>query len=392
MKQPYLASIFFFTILTLLGCDTSTPVPSPTLPPSSGQSNYAFFVGDYIDSLMTTHQIPGLAVGMIRDGQVDWDQAYGFANLEQSRLVDPSTRFRMGPSAQIITTTAVLQMCQSENLSLDADIRDLLPFPLTHPVFPNAGISLRMLLSHVSGLADRTAVIDTLYQAGDPQMRLRGFLENYFSPDGVYYDLDNFSDDRPGKVYTYARVNLALTAYVVEVMTGIDFDLYCKTRLFQQLGYSSVSWFLNDLSLEQLAVPYRLQGDNPVAQARIGSPIYPSGQLRISLNYLNRFWQAMITGGSYNGQTLLNQTLLNEMQTVSYPAANPQQALGWRYDTLDNRPLLGLRGSELGMSARLYAETGKQQGVIILSNGDWYEPALDSLTVRLLMAADSLSR
>lgn len=394
MKQRYRVPVLILVLSLLLGCDSSAPTPPPALTLSSGQStsNYGFFVSDYIDSLITEHQIPGLAIGMIREGRIDWDQTYGFADIDQQRQTDPSTRFRLGPTAQIVTTVAVLEMCGSEGLSLDTDLRGILPFELEHPLFPTAGISLRMLLSHVSGLQDRSEVIDTLYQVGDPQIRLRGFLENYLMPEGLYYDVSNFTSERPGKVYNYARVNLALAAYVVEAITDIDFDIYCKTRLFQELGYTSVSWFLNDLSPDQLARPYRLQGDAPSPQERIGYPMYPSGQLRISLNYLGRFWQAMIQGGVYNGQALISADQWVDMQTVSYPAANPQQALGWRYDTLGNRPLLGLRGTEIGMSARMYAEPAKQQGVIILSNGDWYEDALDSLTVKLLMAADSLSR
>ncbi len=394
MKQRFQVPVLIFILTLLLGCDESAPTPPPPLSLSSSQSasNYGFFVSDYIDSLITEHQIPGLAIGIIRAGRIDWAQTYGFADIDQQRQTDPSTRFRLGPTAQIVTTVAVLEMCETKGLSLDADLRGILPFELAHPLFPSAGISLRMLLSHVSGLKDRGEVIDTLYRAGDPQLRLRGFLENYLTPEGLYYHPSNFTAERPGKVYQYARVNLALAAYVVEAVTGIDFDIYCKTRLFQKLGYTSVSWFLSDLSPDQLARPYRWQGGSPSPQERIGYPIYPSGQLRISLNYLGRFWQAMIQGGVYNGEALISPDQWVDMQMVSYPAANPGQALGWRYDTLGNRPLLGLRGPEFGMSARMYAEPAKQQGVIILSNGDWYEDALDSLTVKLMMATDSLSQ
>jgi CubicO group peptidase (beta-lactamase class C family) len=394
MKHRYRVLFAISGLAALLACNSAEPISPVPIPfpsgPAEGGSNYPFFVGSYIDSLMEANQIQGLAIGMIREGRIDWEQTYGLADVEQRIEVDPSTRFRLGPASQLMTTVAVLQFAALNGLNLDADIRPLLPFTLKHARFPMAGISLRMLLSHVSGFRDRPEVLDTLYREGDPMVRLRGVLENYFTEEGLYYSTDNFTDTRPGKSYQYARVNVALAAYLVEILTGIDFDVYCKTKLFQQLGYTSVSWFLSGLSLNQVAVPYQLAGGVPLPQPRIGSPLYPSGQLRISLEYLHRFWHAMINGAVYDGRPLISPATLAEMETVHYPFANATQALGWRYDTLGNRPLLGLQGSELGVSARMYMEPEKQQGVVILSNGDWYEEALDSLTVQLLLAADKL--
>lgn len=381
--------------LLLLGAacrsDELPPQPAPTPPgPSEASSNYDFFVADFVDSLIAAEQIPGLAIGMVREGRIDWQAYRGLAELTPERAVSRSTRFRLGPTSQVVTTVALLQVVEQAGLSLDVDLRPLLPFSLAHARFPSATISLRMLLSHVSGLRDRDAVLDTLATGRDSLMPLGVFLQEYLSEEGRFYSETNFTDDRPGKAYAYAQVNLALAAYLVEVLTERDFDIYCKTELFQQLDFTSVSWFLGDLSGSDLAVPYRLGGGQPQPQPQLGSPLYPSGQLRINLRFISRFWLAMIEGARYEGETLLAPSMLTEMQAVSYPFADAGQALGWRYDTLDNRPLLGLAGTERGMSARLYAEPTKRQGVIILTNGDWYEPALDSLTVRLLRAADAL--
>jgi len=383
----YLIQFISLSLLSILmGCQPD-PAVQPVDLPVRTTSNYEFYLGDYVDSVVAEKQIPGMAIAVMRAGRVDWTGSYGFADLAANRSATQNTRFRVGPAADIVVAAVVMQMAGENGVDLDENLSTYLPYDLVHPLFPTARITLRMLLGHASGIMDRAEVLDSLYTEGDATQRLRDFLQDYLVEGGSHYSVENFSEDRPGKIYEYSRINIALAAYLVEAVTGVEFDLYCKTRFFKDLGFTSVSWYLSDLSRDQVAIPYRREGSNQIALPQIGFVPYPSGQLRISTEYLGRFWLSLMQGGIYNGQSLIQPSLYQEMLQVPYPFNNEQQALAWQYDTLSGIPILGTKSEDRGMSSRLYMQTDSDKGIVILSNGEGFSQTLDTLAVRLLETA-----
>lgn len=388
MRLYSLAWAGLISLSLLFSCKNELPPEDLTFPPA--RPNYGFYLDDYLDSMMSAHRIPGLAVGVVKDRQIAWNAGYGLAHLEDNRPVDQDTRFLMGQAADVVVMVAVLQMLEEKGLSLDTDINDLLPQPISYVHYPQAVLTVRMLLSHTTGILDDPNLLPSLYQAGDANLRLRDFIHAYFQAQGRYFSPLNFLPERPGKQYAYSRMNIALAAYLVEAATGIEFDLYCKTRQFLQLGFSSVSWFLRDLQPEKVAMPYLWQGNSYQAQGHYGYPMYPSGQLRINLTYLSRFMLALLQDGAYGGQRLLPAPVLAHAATVQYPFIDAHQALGWQYDTLAGRPLLGMRGHDRGVSTRFFLAPGHETGVILLANTTLPDSVLDHVLVRVLSVSETL--
>ncbi|MEO1450740.1 MAG: serine hydrolase, partial [Bacteroidota bacterium] len=319
-----------------------------------------------------------------------WNEGYGEANIDADVPVGKQTRFLMTPAADPIVAVSVMQLIDSNRLELDANINQYLPFDVKHPDFPTAVITLRMLLSHTSGLADDPLLLTNLYEAGDADLQLRNFLPAYFTPKGDLYDPGHYTADRPGKTYQYARMNIALAGYLVEAITGIEFDLFTKLNLFSQLGYASVSWFLSDLDPGRVAIPYIKQGSSLEAIDSYGVPFYPSGQLRITTEYLSRFCQALLTSGRFGDQQILSSGLIEEMRQEYSAFVAPGQALGWRVDTLYGKPVLGMYGEDLGASGSMYLDRPNNTAVILMSNGAGYRQALDTLNFEILQTAKKL--
>lgn len=366
------------------------PEPEEVIFPPQQEKNFGFYLDDFIDSLMDADNIPGLSVAVVRDGDLIWNEGYGSADIEANLQVGKQTRFLMTPAADPIVAVAVMGLVDSARIDLDQDINTYLGFPVRHPDFPSAVISLRMLLSHTSGLADDPTILTGLYESGDAQFQLRNFLPAYFSPEGDLYSPTHYTSDRPGKTYQYSRMNIALAGYLVEAITGIEFDLYTKLNIFSQLGYASVSWFLSDLDPNRVATPYLKQGNQLEAVPDYGVPFYPSGQLRITTEYLSRFCQALLNNGRYGDQQILSDRLVVEMRQEQNKFIAPGQALGWRIDTLYGKTYLGMRGEDLGASGMLYLDRPRSTGLVLLSNGSGYQTALDTLTFRIFETAKLL--
>ncbi|GAB4425110.1 MAG: serine hydrolase domain-containing protein [Bacteroidia bacterium] len=372
-------------LVAVFSCKNDLPPEDLTLPPP--RANYAFYLDDYIDSLTSAARIPGLSITVVRDRKIDWNQGFGHANIAEGIDVDKDTRFMLAEAAEPVVAVAVMQMLAEKGYTLDDDINTLLPRPLAHANWPAAVITPRMLLSHTSGLRDNDILLQALYAPGDPGQRLRDFVLDYFYSDGKYYSVGHFSTERPGKTYRYARVNLALAGYLVEAATGIDFDLYCKTRLFSQLGYTSVSWFLNDLQAQKVAVPYLDVNGQYQAVEDYGYPMYPAGQLRITGEYLGRLMIALLQNGSYGDQRVASDEAVAASFRVQYPFIDDAQTLGWRLTDETGTARYTASGFDTGVSARLYIDTASGVAVILLCNASNKGAALDALAARLFDTA-----
>jgi CubicO group peptidase (beta-lactamase class C family) len=318
-----------------------------------------------INQELETHPIVGLAVAVVMDGQPSWSKGYGYTNITTKQPATPDTPFTLASVSKVVVATAIMKAAEAGVLSLDADINTFLPFRVDNPLVPNAVMTLRHLATHTSGLADGQAY-EASYVAGDPTTTLGDFLKDYFTPTGTFYDAEeNFSATRPGEHHDYSNVGAALAAYIVEMQTGIPFNLYTEQTIFQPLGMENTHWFLKDFEdSSAIAVPH-LEG---VANtAHHGFPTYPDGLLRSSANDLARFLAAVMNEGELDGIQLLQKNTVTEMLRVQFPTITrdgEMQGFFWAY----HGGLVGHEGGDPGVRTFLRFHPEKKIGVVVLIN------------------------
>lgn len=154
---------------------------------------------------------PGLAVAVIRQGEVVFARRYGLADVQRQIPISTSTVFNVGSVSKQFTGLAVAMLVNEGKLSLDADVRTQIP--QMQPELP--GIRVRQLLQHTSGLRDfigalRLADVDPRDPISFNQM-----LNLVTRQKGV-----NFT---PGTQYSYSNANYALLAEIVERVAGKPF-------------------------------------------------------------------------------------------------------------------------------------------------------------------------
>src|SRR4030095_2932481 len=105
-------------------------------------------VDDYIKQAMQKRRIPGLALAVVRDGQVIKAQGYGVANLETETPVTPETVFELASITKQFTATAIMILVEEGKVNLDEHVSKYLEN--TPDSWKN--ITVRHLLTHTSGL------------------------------------------------------------------------------------------------------------------------------------------------------------------------------------------------------------------------------------------------
>jgi CubicO group peptidase (beta-lactamase class C family) len=150
-----------------------------------------------LDSLirhkMAENHIPGVASMALKDGQIVWNQSYGYAVLEDSIPVADSTLFYLASISKTSVAIALMQVWEQFAFSLDDDVGTHLGFPVRNPYYPDSVISIRMCMTHMSSINDNWAILDSLNIQGDSPIPLGEFLEEYLVPGGIYYSPDNYN-------------------------------------------------------------------------------------------------------------------------------------------------------------------------------------------------------
>lgn len=205
---------------------------------------------DSLFSIYNENPSPGIAVGIMLDGEVLLSKGYGLANLEHNIPISGTTVFDIGSVSKQFTAYAIAQLEEEGKLSFNDDIRKYLPdlydFGQT--------ITIDDLLFHTSGLRDSGV--------------LRGYIEGRqevgktITQEGQLILIYNQSELNfiPGTQTLYCNSGYTLLSEIIEVVSEITLASYLKQEVFEPLDMQST---LLPGSYEQI-IPNRAEPYNYV--------------------------------------------------------------------------------------------------------------------------------
>lgn len=205
---------------------------------------------DAIFAPWTGTNTPGCAVGISRDGAVDYARGYGRANLEYDIPITPNSIFLSGSISKQFTAFAIALLAQDGKLSLDDDIRTYVP------EMPDYGktISIAQLIHHTSGLREQGQL---LYLAGwrsDDVMTQDDMLAIAAKQRGL-----NFS---PGSETLYNNLGYTLLAVIAERVSGKSLPAFAEERIFKPLGMADTHFQVDHNEIVRgRAAGYQAQAD-----------------------------------------------------------------------------------------------------------------------------------
>jgi CubicO group peptidase (beta-lactamase class C family) len=248
---------------------------------------------EFIEDEMYFQEIPTMSILIFKEGVILYESYNGKSNIAQGLALEENHLFMLASVSKVITATALLQLYEDGLFELDDNINDYLSFDVNVPNYSN-NITFRMLLTHTSGIADGPAMDDQYYYGEGSPIALSYFIENYLLPGGVYYDaFDNYYDFAPGSAYEYSNIGNALIGVLVEEISGIEFNSYCKQNIFNPLGMTNTFWRLDEI-YQPIVTPYNLQGNQLQALQNYTFTDYPNGGLRSTGRDLFKFLSAFV--------------------------------------------------------------------------------------------------
>jgi CubicO group peptidase (beta-lactamase class C family) len=325
-----------------------------------GTAELEAFFDQVIASHLESLNVPGAALAVVKEGELILSKGYGYADLESSRVVDPSrTLFRTGSVAKLFTWTAVMQQVEQGRLDLHADVNEYLDFTL--PDNFAEPVTLAHLMTHTPGFED---VGDGLFVFTQEETLPLGEYLKQRMPARVF---------PPGRVAAYSNYGTALAGYIVERVSGEPFIDYVEEHIFSPLGMVR-STFRQPLPAElapDMASGYGYHNGEYVKGAFLFTGPYPAGSMTTTAEDMAAFMLAYLHNGRYGQAVLLQPETVAQMQQRLYtpdPRLNAM-AHGFMEMEINEQRILYHRGSIYQFNSGLFLLPDHNIGIFISYNG-----------------------
>lgn len=374
----------------------SAPQPAVALP--AGLAD----LDAYIEGVRETFQVPGIAVAIVKDGQIVLARGWGVRALGDGAGAGPveaTTQFAIASNTKAITATVLIQLAEEGKLSLDDRVIDHLPwFRMADPAI-TAEMRIRDLLVHRSGLS--LGAGDLLYwPTTDLDVREVVRRLRHVPIQGGFRDR-----------YAYDNILYAVAQVVIEEVDGRPFAEALQARIFDPLGMTGVRYNHDHLRPgDRAAIGYAL------ADGRDLQPAPPltwhnaagAGGLYASAEDMAKWIRVQLAGGAYRDATGEERRLFEAMSqhtmwSVATPMAVPPAwlpgsaelkiaraqfagyGLGWSLSDFRGQKIVWHTGGWPGMVSRVTLMPGRDLGVVVLTNAE-IGGALNAVTLRVLDA------
>ena len=179
------------------------------------------------------NDMPGGAVGVVKDGGLVYKRGFGMANLDYDVPNTPLTRFNLASVSKPFTAFSIALLAQQGKLSLDDDIRKYVP---EIPKYDET-ITIRHLIHHTSGIREYEALVRFGGQGIDKAYSPKAILNMLARQKNISF--------KPGSKYQYSNSGYFLMGIIVERVSGKSLRAFAEENIFKPLGMKNTLYFDN---------------------------------------------------------------------------------------------------------------------------------------------------
>lgn len=323
-----------------------------------------------IRQVMEDLDVVGLSVAVVKNGDIIYTKSFGLQDKAQHTELTNQTLFRIASISKSFSATAIMQLVEKGKFSLNDDFSNLIGFKVRNPKFPEAVITLKMVLSHTSSINDS---------------------EGYFNLDAINPDKNPnwqkcYNDYEPGKGYQYCNLNFNMVGAVIEKFSNERFDSYIKKHILSPLGLYG-GYCVDSLNQQLFATLYEYDSKtksytpdpaayNPrreeIKNYKLGysTPIFsPTGGMKISATDLAKYMTMHMYKGHYKNIRIIAKKSAQLMQTKVSDEENYGLALQTVQNLITGKNMVGHTGSAYGLYSAMFFEPKEKFGFVVITNG-----------------------
>jgi CubicO group peptidase (beta-lactamase class C family) len=307
-----------------------------------------------IDQLMSELLVPGVAIGKIENGNIVEMTYSGYQDISSGKKINDSSIFNIGSISKTITTLGVLHLVQNYALNMDLSVNEYLKsWKIPSNDFKSDAITIRMLLSHTSGLnVHGYRGVSTIDSCGS----IVNCLEGKFSPDEKV-ELIN----KPGSKWSYSGGGFSILQLLISDVSGISFEKYMEDFILSPLNLKSSTFRQKELTnfcKEYNGLLQEIPKEHFSATSAAGFSMNLPDLMKVLAFLMN------------DQQNVLNIDVLSMRSYVK--ASKNQYGLGLQIfpKNAEVPETIGHSGANMGWRTILKFDPVSKRGIVIMTNGE----------------------
>lgn len=319
--------------VSLAGCQQKAePDPSVQAEIAGMSAERLKRLDDHFHRLVDEGRIPGVVTWIARHGKVVHEDAYGLADIQTKRPMSTDSYFYVYSMTKPITSVALLMLYEEGRFQLSDPVAQFLPELANLKLYAGDAPGGRMLLKDPA----RQPTIEDVFR------HTAGFLYGMGGNRGIdkaYRDADVLGGTlaqltqrlgtlplayEPGTQWVYS-VSHDVQARLVEVISGVPFDEFVRTRIIQPLGLKHMFFGRPEALKDQFAVIHgvdsagKLVPNGALDAPGAASKVLGGFSISATAAAYGRFAQMLVNSGELDGVRLLSRKTIDLMDSNHLP-------------------------------------------------------------------------
>lgn len=294
---------------------------------------------EFVHETMQHWQVPGVAVGIVRDGELVYAEGFGYRDVERQLPVTPETIFAIGSSSKAFTATSAGIMVDDKKLDWHTPIRKWLPTFELQDRFATERINLADLLCHRSGLPRHDVL---WYNSTASREELIESLK-YLEPSK---DFRTF--------WQYQNLMYVTAGYLAGHANGTSWEELVQQRIFDPLEMTSSNFSVKvSQQTDNHALPYETDHKTKERKRipfRNIDAVGPAGSINSNIIDMANWVIMNLNGGEFKGRRIIAEATLKEIHSAQMPLV-PEAML---YPPLETHPEVGQASYGFGWFVQNY--------------------------------------
>ena len=298
---------------------------------------------------------PSLAVAVAKDGEIIWEEGFGWADRERRKLATPHTMYSLASISKPITATGLMILKERGLLDLDSPINNYLGEAKLKVWLGNSDdVTARRVANHSSGLP----------------LHYHFFCENENYPrppmDETIRRYGNIVTI-PGEKYQYSNLGYGILDYIISRLSGKSYADFMRQEVFLSLGMTRASVHVGSGLEKYQAIRYGFDG-KPISFYDFDHP--GASAAYSSAHDLVRFGMFHLKEHLSDQKAILPDQTIEQMQQPTMPIGDSSgYGIGWRINEND----MGYRsvshtGGMGGVSTTLTLIPEERIAIVALAN------------------------
>jgi CubicO group peptidase (beta-lactamase class C family) len=328
-------------------------------------------VDRYLAQMVETWDVPSMAVGVVKDGQLIFTKSYGTKEVGKNEIPNSETLYAIASNSKAFTSALIALLVQEGKINWDDKVQKYLPYFQIYDPYLSTQVTIRDLLCHRVGLGTFSG--DVIWYKSD------------FSAEEIIKRIKHLSpvyDFRSG--FGYSNLMFITAGEIIRTVTGKSWADNLQERIFDVIGMNrSIVGPALLLEKGNYATPHELENhsvNKPIPWAD-WTTVAATGGIISSVNDMAKWMIFNLNNGVWQGDTILSKSSRNTMWTLhnNYGVDRYQKnefnthfsgyGLGWNLRDYDGNLFVGHTGGYDGMLTSVSLIPDKNIGVVVLTNG-----------------------